>query len=78
MPQHLSDGLRAVIARAEQLSEPQQEALASAWEAVLEEQEWQAIVSKPSVSSALERLAAEARAEDAAGETEDIDGDSFV
>jgi hypothetical protein len=78
MPQHLSDGLRAVIARAEQLSEPQQEALASAWEAVLEEQEWQAIVSKPSVRSALERLAAEARAEDAAGETEDIDGDSFV
>lgn len=70
--------LRALVAEAERLSEPEQEALAAAWEEVLEEREWDAITRRPSVRAALERLAAEARVEDAAGETEEITGDTFA
>jgi hypothetical protein len=72
------DRLRAVIAQAEQLPEQEQEALAAAWEEILEEREWDAIVSKPGVCGALRRLADEARQQDAAGETEEITGDTFA
>ncbi|HEY7779805.1 MAG TPA: hypothetical protein VIC85_06300 [Ktedonobacterales bacterium] len=74
----MSERLRAVIAQAEQLSDQEQEALAAAWEEILEEREWERIVAKPTVRDALRRMAAEARDQDAAGETEEISGDSFV
>ena len=70
--------LRAAVAQAEQLSDEEEEALAAAWEEILEEREWERIVAKPHVRDALRRMAAEARAEDEAGETEEITGDSVV
>lgn len=70
--------LRAVIAQAGQLSDHEQEAVAAAWEAILEEREWERIVAKPAVRDALRRMAAEAREQDDAGETEEISGDTFV
>lgn len=74
----MTERLRAVIAQAEQLSDQEQEALAAAWEEILEEREWEHIVAKPEVRDALRRMAAEAREQDDAGETEEITGDSFV
>ena len=70
--------LRAVIAQAEQLSDQEQEALAAAWEESLEEREWERIVAKPRVRDALRRMAAAAREQAEAGETEDITGDGFA
>lgn len=70
--------LRAVIAQAEQLSQEEQEALATLWEEALEEREWLSIVSKPAVRGALQRMAAQARKEEAEGETEEIVGDTFA
>lgn len=70
--------LQAVISEAAKLSEAKQEALATIWEEALEEREWERIIAKPSVRSALERMAAEALKEDAAGETEEIEGDTFA
>ena len=72
------DRLQAVVSEAAKLSAEEQDALAAIWEEALEEREWERIVAKPSVRSALERMAAEALKENAAGETEDIEGDSFV
>jgi hypothetical protein len=60
----MTERLRAVIAQAEQLSDQEQEVLASAWEEILEEREWERIIAKPAVRDA--------------GETEEITGDSFV
>jgi hypothetical protein len=70
--------LRALAAQAEQLSEAEQEALAAAWEEVLEEREWEAISSRHNVRGALQRMAEEARQEEAAGKTEEITGDIFA
>lgn len=70
--------LQAVISEAAKLSEAEQEALATIWEEALEEREWERIVAKPAVRSALERMAVEALREDAAGETEEIEGDTFA
>ncbi len=70
--------LRAVIAQAEQLSQEEQEALATLWEEALEEREWLSIVNKPTVRDAFQRMAEEARQEEAAGETEEITGDTFA
>ncbi len=70
--------LRAVIAQAEQLSQEEQEALATLWEEALEEREWLSIVSKPTVRSALQRMAEQARKGEAEGETEEIVGDTFI
>lgn len=74
----MNDRLQAVVSEAAKLSEEEQAALAVVWEEALEEREWERIVAKPSVRGAFERMAAEALREDAAGETEDIEGDSFV
>jgi hypothetical protein len=70
--------LQAIIAQAEQLSPEEQEALATLWEEALEEREWLAIVGKPTVRAALQRMAAQARKEEAGGETEEVAGDTFV
>lgn len=72
--------LQAVIAQAQALSEPEQEALASAWEEALEdlaEQEWDELLRKPESQRFLSDLIAEGRREHAAGNTEEITGDSF-
>ena len=70
--------LEAVIEAARKLPEAEQEALAAEWEDILEEREWEAIVGKPHVRDALKRMATEALKEDAAGETEEIEGDTFT
>ena len=70
--------LEAMIEAARKLPEAEQEALAAQWEDILEEREWEAIVSKPHVRDTLKRMAVEALKEDAAGETECIEGDAFV
>ena len=72
------DRLRAVVEEVEKLSDEEQEALAAILEEALAEREWETIVQKPHVRDALKRMAQEALEEDAAGETEDITGDTFA
>lgn len=72
--------LRAVVSEAESLSEEEQEQLALAWEQALvelEESEWDGLLAKPGSKRFLKELVEEARREHAAGETEEITGDSF-
>ena len=68
---------RAVIEKAEKLSDADQEALASILEEALAEREWETIVQKRHVCDALKWMAQEALEEDAAGETQEITGDAF-
>lgn len=67
------DRLRAVIEQAEQLSPETQERLAIVWEEELEEARWQATLSRPESLDLLDRMAAEAIAEDEAGLTRDLE-----
>ncbi|HEX6797422.1 MAG TPA: hypothetical protein VF116_06885 [Ktedonobacterales bacterium] len=67
------DRLRAVIEQAEQLSPEAQERLATVWEEELEEARWQATLSRPESLDLLDRMAAEAIAEDEAGLTRDLE-----
>ena len=67
------DRLRAVIEQAEQLSPEAQERLATVWEEELEEARWQATLSRPESLDLLDRMAAEAIAEDGAGLTRDLE-----
>src|SRR5262249_14789169 len=71
--------LRQAIALAEQRSEQEQEVLAAL---LLEEMQaterWGALFADPRSDRLLERLVTEALAEDAAGETEEIAGDTFL
>ena len=61
--------LRRMVAKVEQLSPEQQDAIAEVIQREIEEQEWATIVAKPGSQRFLAELAAEARREDAAGET---------
>ena len=72
------DRLRAVVEEVEKLSDEDQEALAAILAEALAEREWETIVRKPHVRDALKRMAHEALEEDAAGETEEITGDTFA
>lgn len=63
----MTETLRRVFLEVEQLPAEEQEALAAAIELVLEEREWDALIAQPQSFAFLERLAAEARQEDAAG-----------
>ena len=65
----MTELLRRVVAEVERLSPEQQDAIAEVIQRELEEREWEAIVANPGSHRFLERLAAEARREDAAGET---------
>lgn len=67
------DRLRAVIEQAEQLSPEAQERLAAIWGEELEEAQWQATLSRPESRELLDRMAAEAIAEDEAGLTRDVE-----
>ena len=65
----MTETLKRVVALIEQLPAEQQDALAEVHERELEEREWDALVATPQSQRLLARLAAEARQEDAAGET---------
>lgn len=65
----MTESLRAVVAEIELLPPEQRDAIAEATRRELEEREWDALLAKPGSRRVLARLAAEARSEDAAGET---------
>lgn len=65
----MTESLRDVVAQIELLPPEQQDAIAEAIRRELEEREWDALLAKPGSRRALARLTAEARHEDAAGET---------
>ena len=67
----MTELLKRVVAEIEQLPPEQQDAIAAAMQRELEEREWDALVAKPGSQRFLEQLAAEARAENAAGETQE-------
>ena len=73
------DKLKEAFALAEQRSEQEQQALA---ELLLEElqasKRWDELFADPRSDALLERMAAEALAEDDAGETEEITGNGFA
>ena len=66
----MTETLRRVVALIEQLPAEQQDAIAAAMERELEEREWDALVASPDSQRFLARLAAEARQEDATGQTQ--------
>jgi len=72
------DKLKEAFALAEQRSEQEQQALA---ELLLEElqasRRWDELLAGPRSEALLERMTAEALAEDDAGETEEITGDNL-
>jgi hypothetical protein len=65
----MTETLKRVVAQIEQLPPEQQDALAEVMLRELEEREWDALVAQPGSHRFLDRLATEARREDAAGET---------
>ncbi len=67
----MTETLRRAVAQVEQLSPDQQDAIAELMMRELEEREWDALVTSEASQDYLRRLVAEARAEDAAGETQD-------
>jgi hypothetical protein len=70
--------LRQAFALAEQRSEQEQQMLADLLlEEMQAEEQWEASFVDPRSDTLLERMVAEALAEDEAGETEEITGDSF-
>jgi hypothetical protein len=69
---------REVFALAEPRSEQEQQMLADLLLAEMQaEEQWEALFADPRSDTVLERMVAEALAEDEAGETEEITGDSF-
>lgn len=65
----MTELLKQVVAQVEQLPSEQQDEIAELMRREREEREWDAIVSTPASQRFLEHLAAEARREEAAGET---------
>ena len=72
----MTEQLRRVVAEVEQLPAEEQDRIAELMQRELEEREWDGLVSKPGSRRFLEHLAAEARREDAAGETRES-GDTW-
>jgi hypothetical protein len=71
--------LREAFALAEQRSEQEQQMLADLLLAEMQaEEQWEALFADPRSDTLLERMVAEALAEDETGETEEITGDSLV
>ena len=69
--------LRAVLDRAEQLPDADQEALARLLEEELEEREWEALTRRPGARTFHEELRAELREAEERGEVEEIPGDKL-
>lgn len=70
----MTERLRQLLEQAERLDPAIQNALAEKveqWLEELEEQEWDAIVSKPNVRNSLRHMAASAREQEAKGKTEE-------
>ena len=67
----MTEQLQQAIERLQKLPQAAQDAIAERILAEIDEQEWDAIVSKPHVRQTLCRLAEEARQQDANGETEE-------
>lgn len=70
----MTERLRQLLEQAERLEPAIQDALAEKveqWLEELDEQEWDAIVSKPHVRKSLRQMAAQARDQEAKGETEE-------
>jgi len=67
----MTELLRQVILKIERLPAEEQDAIAEAMQRELKEREWNSITSKPTSHRLLDSLAAEAREEDANGETEE-------
>lgn len=71
--------LRQAFELAEQRSEREQQALAELLlEEMKDDERWDALFADPRSDVALERLVAAAVAEDEAGETEEITGETFL
>lgn len=71
--------LKQAFEQAEQRSETEQELLAQLLlEEMQSEDHWTALFADPRSDTLLEKLVAEALAEDDAGETEEITGDTFL
>ncbi len=66
----MTETLRRAVAQVEQLWPDQQDAFAELMLRVLEEREWDALVTSEASQDHRRRLVVEARAEDAAGETQ--------
>lgn len=72
----MNDRLRAIVEDAERLSDAEQEALAIAWEELLEEREWAALTKRPGARAFHGQLRAEARQAQEQGTLEEFDGDT--
>ena len=68
----MTELLRQVVSEIEQLPPQEQDAIAKAIREGIEEREWDARVATPESQRFLERKAAEARAEHAAGKTREV------
>ncbi len=69
----MTDLFKEVVAQVERLPAEQQDELAELLQRELEEREWDALVASPESLRFLAQLAANARREDAAGETLEAD-----
>ena len=67
----VTERMQLAIRRLQSLPDERQNDMAKRILDEIDEMEWDAIVSKPQVQQSLRRLAAEARQQDAAGETEE-------
>jgi hypothetical protein len=74
----MNERLRAVVERAEQLPDEDQETLARLLEEELEELEWDALTHKPGAHAFHDQLRAELREAEEHGELEEIEGDKFA
>ena len=74
----MNEHLRAVIERAEQLPDADQETLARLLEEELEELEWEVLTHKPGARAFHDQLRAELREAEQHGEIEEIEGDKFA
>jgi hypothetical protein len=75
----MTEALKQAIERAAQQSAEEQEALADLINRVIDDDaKWEALFADPLTPQALEMLAADALAEDDAGQTEEITGDGFL
>ncbi len=73
------ESLKRAFVLAEQRSEDEQQALAALLlEEMQAEEQWRTLLADPRSTMLLERLVDAALAEDLAGETETITGESFV
>lgn len=74
----MNERLHAVIKRAEQLPDADQEALAQMIEEELEELDWDALTHKPGAHAFHNQLRSELHKSEERGEIEEIEGNRFA